>query len=153
MLRLVVVVMLAVMAQLSPLSPVRSTAQVPNDPDDPAIWINAADPEKGLVFATDKMPATGGLYVFRLDGTLKKAITPLDRPNNVDVEYGFSVGGRPIDIEIDGGVTSENTERVTRAGANALVAGSAVFKGGPGAYRANIDAIRSAAALARGEAA
>lgn len=63
------------------------------------------------------------------------------------------VGGRPIDIEIDGGVTPENTERVTRAGANALVAGSAVFKGGPGAYRANIDAIRSAAALARGEAA
>ena len=63
------------------------------------------------------------------------------------------VGGRPIDIEIDGGVTPENTELVTRAGANALVAGSAVFKGGPGAYRANIAAIRQAAALARGEAA
>ncbi len=63
------------------------------------------------------------------------------------------VGGRPIDIEIDGGVTPENTEIVTRAGANALVAGSAVFKGGPGAYRANIAAIRQAAALARGEAA
>ena len=100
MLRLVVVVMLAVMAQLPPLSPARSTAPVPNDPDDPAIWINAADPAKSLVFATDKMPATGGLYVFRLDGTLKKAITPLDRPNNVDVEYGFSVGGRPIDIAV-----------------------------------------------------
>ena len=42
---------------------------------------------------------------------------------------------------------------VTRAGANALVAGSAVFKGGPSAYRANIAAIRHAAALARGEAA
>jgi ribulose-phosphate 3-epimerase len=63
------------------------------------------------------------------------------------------VGGRPIDIEVDGGVTPENTERVTRAGANALVAGSAVFKGGPSAYRANIEAIRNAAALARGEAA
>ena len=62
-------------------------------------------------------------------------------------------GGRPIDIEIDGGVTAENAELVTRAGANALVAGSAVFKGGPGAYRANIAAIRHAAALARGEAA
>ena len=45
------------------------------------------------------------------------------------------VGGRPIDIEIDGGVTAENAEIVTRAGANALVAGSAVFKGGPSAYR------------------
>jgi ribulose-phosphate 3-epimerase len=63
------------------------------------------------------------------------------------------VGGRPIDIEIDGGVTAENAALVTRAGANALVAGSAVFKGGPQAYKANIDAIRNAAALARGEAA
>jgi ribulose-phosphate 3-epimerase len=61
--------------------------------------------------------------------------------------------GRPIDIEVDGGVTADNAERVTIAGANALVAGSAVFKGGPGAYRANIAAIRHAAALARGEAA
>jgi ribulose-phosphate 3-epimerase len=50
-------------------------------------------------------------------------------------------------------VTPENAELVTRAGANALVAGSAVFKGGPSAYRANIAAIRQAAALARGEAA
>jgi len=62
-------------------------------------------------------------------------------------------GGRPIDIEVDGGVTPENAALVTRAGANALVAGSAVFKGGPQSYRANIDAIRNAAALARGEAA
>ena len=62
-------------------------------------------------------------------------------------------GGRPIDIEIDGGITADNAMLVTRAGANALVAGSAVFRGGPAAYRANIDAIRQAAALARGEAA
>jgi ribulose-phosphate 3-epimerase len=62
-------------------------------------------------------------------------------------------GGRPIDIEVDGGVTADNAALVTRAGANALVAGSAVFKGGPSTYRANIDAIRNAAALARGEAA
>jgi ribulose-phosphate 3-epimerase len=64
------------------------------------------------------------------------------------------VGGRPIDIEVDGGITPENAELVARAGANVLVAGSAVFKGGkPEAYRANIAAIRNAAALARGEAA
>ena len=61
------------------------------------------------------------------------------------------VGGRPIDIEVDGGITAENAPSVTAAGANVLVAGSAVFKGG--AYRANIAAIRSAAAMARGEAA
>jgi ribulose-phosphate 3-epimerase len=62
-------------------------------------------------------------------------------------------GGRPIDIEVDGGVTPETAPKIVRAGANVLVAGSAVFKGGPSAYRANIAAIRHAAALARGEAA
>jgi ribulose-phosphate 3-epimerase len=63
-------------------------------------------------------------------------------------------GGRPIDIEVDGGVTPETAPQVARAGANVLVAGSAVFKGGnPDAYRTNIAAIRNAAAMARGEAA
>jgi ribulose-phosphate 3-epimerase len=64
-------------------------------------------------------------------------------------------GSRPIDIEVDGGVTADNAAKVVRAGANALVAGSAVFKGGNlgGNYKANIDAIRQAGAVARGEAA
>jgi ribulose-phosphate 3-epimerase len=63
-------------------------------------------------------------------------------------------GGRPIDIEVDGGITPENAAQVAQAGANVLVAGSAVFKGGGAdSYRANIAAIRNAAALARGEAA
>jgi ribulose-phosphate 3-epimerase len=63
-------------------------------------------------------------------------------------------GGRPIDIEIDGGITPQVAPDVVRAGANALVAGSAVFKDRtPESYRANIAAIRQAAALVRGEAA
>ena len=61
---------------------------------------------------------------------------------------------RAIDIEVDGGITADNAVMVARAGANVLVAGSAVFKGAnPNEYRANIAAIRNAAALARGEAA
>jgi ribulose-phosphate 3-epimerase len=61
---------------------------------------------------------------------------------------------RGIDIEVDGGITPDNAVTVARAGANVLVAGSAVFKSGkPDEYRANIAAIRNAAALARGEAA
>jgi ribulose-phosphate 3-epimerase len=61
--------------------------------------------------------------------------------------------GRPIDIEVDGGVTAGNAAKVAAAGANALVAGSAVFKGGTmDSYRANISAIRNAAVSARGEA-
>ena len=64
------------------------------------------------------------------------------------------IGARPIDLQVDGGVTADNANLVATAGANSLVAGSAVFKGGqPEAYRANISAIRNAAALARGEAA
>jgi ribulose-phosphate 3-epimerase len=63
-------------------------------------------------------------------------------------------GDRPIDIEVDGGITPDNAALIAQAGANVLVAGSAVFRGGkPDAYRANIGAIRNAAALARGEAA
>ncbi|MBN9051728.1 MAG: ribulose-phosphate 3-epimerase [Rhizobiales bacterium] len=62
-------------------------------------------------------------------------------------------GGRPIDIEVDGGITPETAPQVIAAGANVLVAGSAVFKGGAEQYRANISAIRNAAAAARGEVA
>jgi ribulose-phosphate 3-epimerase len=61
--------------------------------------------------------------------------------------------GRPIDIEVDGGVGPDVSGQLAAAGANALVAGSAVFKGGTmETYKANISAIRNAAALARGEA-
>jgi ribulose-phosphate 3-epimerase len=61
------------------------------------------------------------------------------------------IGNRPIDIEIDGGVTPETAPLVTAAGANVLVAGSAVFKGGtPEAYAKNIAAIRAAGDSALG---
>jgi len=56
------------------------------------------------------------------------------------------IGDRPIDIEIDGGVTPETAPLIAAAGANVLVAGSAVFKGGTiDSYGANIAAIRKAA--------
>jgi ribulose-phosphate 3-epimerase len=64
------------------------------------------------------------------------------------------VGARPVDIEVDGGITADAAPKVVRAGANVLVAGSAVFKGGtPDHYRANIAAIRDAASSVRGEVA
>ncbi len=59
------------------------------------------------------------------------------------------IGDRPIHIEIDGGVTPHTAPLVVEAGADVLVAGSAVFKGGslanPSVYGENIRAIRSAA--------
>jgi ribulose-phosphate 3-epimerase len=56
------------------------------------------------------------------------------------------IGARPIRLEVDGGVTIENAGEIARAGADTLVAGSAVFRGGkPENYRANIAGIRAAA--------
>ncbi|NCV51364.1 MAG: ribulose-phosphate 3-epimerase [Gammaproteobacteria bacterium] len=53
------------------------------------------------------------------------------------------LGGRDVDIEVDGGITAETAPLVVSAGATALVAGSAVFKGGSvESYRRNIEAIR-----------
>jgi ribulose-phosphate 3-epimerase len=50
--------------------------------------------------------------------------------------------GREIDLEVDGGVTVETAPLCMAAGATALVAGTAVFKGGPSAYAANIAALK-----------
>ncbi|CDP50017.1 Ribulose-phosphate 3-epimerase [Devosia sp. DBB001] len=59
------------------------------------------------------------------------------------------IGRRPIHIEIDGGVTPETAPLVAGAGADVLVAGSAIFKGGKEDYRRNIEAIRRAVAAQR----
>jgi ribulose-phosphate 3-epimerase len=59
--------------------------------------------------------------------------------------------GRDIAIEVDGGVDATTAGAVAAAGATRLVAGSAVFRDGPEGYKHNIDAIRRAALLARGE--
>ena len=60
------------------------------------------------------------------------------------------IGDRPIHIQVDGGIDPKTAPLVAKAGADTLVAGSAVFKGGPSAYAGNIEAIRKAAEAARG---
>ncbi|MCJ7597673.1 MAG: ribulose-phosphate 3-epimerase, partial [Methyloceanibacter sp.] len=57
------------------------------------------------------------------------------------------IGGRPIHLEVDGGINAETAPLVAAAGANAIVAGSGVFRNG--AYAENIAAIRAAASRAR----
>jgi ribulose-phosphate 3-epimerase len=47
-----------------------------------------------------------------------------------------------VDIEVDGGVDSGNAASLVSAGATALVAGTAAFRGGPDCYAANIEALR-----------
>lgn len=53
------------------------------------------------------------------------------------------IGTRDIDIQVDGGVTTDNVAEVKAAGANVLVAGSAAFKGGPSCYADNIATLRN----------
>lgn len=61
------------------------------------------------------------------------------------------VGNRPIDIEVDGGITPATVGIPAAAGANVFVAGSAIYKGnGLDDYRLNIDAIRHSAEQNRG---
>jgi ribulose-phosphate 3-epimerase len=55
----------------------------------------------------------------------------------------IDTSGRAIDLEVDGGVDRTNAARVIAAGADALVAGTAAFKGGPSAYADNIAALRA----------
>ncbi len=56
----------------------------------------------------------------------------------------IDASGRPVRLEVDGGVKPSNAGDVWRAGADTIVAGSAVFAGGPTQYAANIQAIRDA---------
>ena len=58
----------------------------------------------------------------------------------------IDASGRDIVLEVDGGVTAETARLCVDAGATALVAGTAVFRGGPDAYAANIQALKAAAA-------
>jgi ribulose-phosphate 3-epimerase len=58
------------------------------------------------------------------------------------------IGKREIRLEVDGGIVAETARQVAAAGADVLVAGNGVFKGGP--YARNIAAIRKAAEEARG---
>lgn len=83
----------------TPLEPVAVTGKVQYDSDDSAIWVNHADPSKSLVLGTDKYE-DGALYVFDLAGRIieGKCVHGLARPNNVDVEYGLLLQGRPVDI-------------------------------------------------------
>lgn len=54
----------------------------------------------------------------------------------------IAASGRAIDLEVDGGINPETAKKAIAAGANVLVAGSAVFKGNPAEYAKNIAALR-----------
>ncbi len=78
-----------------------ATATVTDDPDDPAIWVHPSDPARSLIVGTNKVKApTGALVVFGLDGKIRQTIAELERPNNVDIEYGLTLAGQRADIAV-----------------------------------------------------
>jgi len=89
------------------VKPLVITEPVVNDTDDPAIWINPEDAAASLIVGTDK-DENGGLYVYDLNGKIVNKVLDLKRPNNVDIEYGLSLGGETVDIAV-------TTERLTNS--------------------------------------
>jgi ribulose-phosphate 3-epimerase len=101
----------------------------------PATPIEALDyllDELDLVLVMSVNPGFGGQSF--IDSQLRKIEALRQR---------IDATGRDIILEVDGGVTPANAGRIISAGATALVAGTAVFRGGAGAYAANIAALRA----------
>jgi 3-phytase len=77
------------------------TDPVPNDgdaADDPAIWVHPTDLANSLILGTDKL---GGLIVYDMAGKQLQIANQFCKPNNVDLLYGFDLGGgRKIDLAV-----------------------------------------------------
>ncbi|MEJ5369747.1 MAG: phytase [Bryobacteraceae bacterium] len=83
------------------VQPAVQTESAGDDADDPAVWVHPKDASRSLVIGTNKAAAPrGALVVYGLDGKVRQRIEGLDRPNNVDVEYGLRLGGRRADIAV-----------------------------------------------------
>lgn len=106
------------------------------------ISLNPGTPETVVEYVLDSVDLILVMSVNPGFGGQKFIPSSLDKLRRLNA----LIGNRPIDLQIDGGVTSANAADIASAGANAFVAGSAVFKGdGQEAYRSNISAIRKAA--------
>ncbi|WBH15198.1 ribulose-phosphate 3-epimerase [Sphingomonas radiodurans] len=84
-----------------------------------------------LVLVMSVNPGFGGQSF--LDGQLKKIAA---------IRKMIDASGRDIDLEVDGGIDQRTAPLAIAAGADALVAGTATFRGGPDAYAANIRGLR-----------
>jgi ribulose-phosphate 3-epimerase len=94
-------------------------------------------PELDLVLVMSVNPGFGGQAF--IPSALGK-ITEIRR--RID-QVSAAQGGRVIDLEVDGGITAETAKSAVAAGADVLVAGTATFRGGSGAYAGNIAGLRA----------
>ena len=106
-------------------------AGVSLNPATPAEVLDHVLEDVDLVLVMSVNPGFGGQSF--IDGQLKKIEAIRKRIDRL---------GRPIDLEVDGGVDQSNCRRAIDAGADALVAGTATFRGGPAAYAENIRGLR-----------
>ena len=107
------------------------------------VSINPGTPETAIAHVLDKVDLVLVMTVNPGFGGQSFIAAQLDKIRRV---RGM-IGERPIDLEVDGGITSETAKLAAAAGANVLVAGSAVFSGKD--YAANIAALRDAATRGR----
>jgi len=105
------------------------------------VAINPATPESAVAYVLDKVDLILAMTVN--PGFGGQAFIPgvLEKIKRIKA----MIGDRDIRLEVDGGVTPETAALCAAAGADVLVAGSAVFKDGPEAYARNIAAIRASA--------
>ena len=104
--------------------------------------LNPATPESVLDYVLDKLDLVLVMSVNPGFGGQSFIPSQLDKIARIR----RMIGDRPIDLQVDGGVTADNAASVIAAGANVLVAGSAVFKTKD--YAGNIAAIRGGNAIA-----
>jgi ribulose-phosphate 3-epimerase len=97
-------------------------------------------PERAIAYVLDRVDLVLAMTVNPGFGGQSFIPAMVEKVRNIRA----MIAGRPIYLEVDGGVTPDTAGACAAAGANVLVAGSAVFKGGR--YRDNIAAIRAAAA-------
>lgn len=81
------------------IEPVAISDKTNHDTDDPAIWIHPTNSSQSLIVGTDK-DTDGGLFVYDLNGKLVRSVLGLKRPNNVDIAYGLSLGGKNVDVAV-----------------------------------------------------
>jgi ribulose-phosphate 3-epimerase len=116
------------------------------------VALNPSTPEGAIQYVLDRIDLVCVMTVNPGFGGQSFLESQINKVRNLRA----MIGDRPIHIQIDGGVTAETAPLAAGAGADVLVAGSAVFNGGsvakPEVYGANISAIRSAAVAAQQKA-
>jgi ribulose-phosphate 3-epimerase len=120
----------------------RSLQTVKNLGKRAGVAINPATPESAIEHVLDRLDLVLVMTVNPGFGGQAFIHAMLEKIRRVKA----LVGARPIDIEVDGGISTETAPLVAKAGANVLVAGSSIFEGGAKHdYGARIETLRGAA--------